>query len=437
MLENLPEELLDLCWQHCDVFDLQALRLASRALSPSASSRLFRNVVLLPTKESAAKCLKLMEHDLHRLSVVTVTLKHDIDEAERDADSDSDSDSGDEESREKGAGDEATDDTTEEDKDEDGVDVELPRLYQQCCRDMMRRFTGLQSVELFFSKNVAAPEPNNFFSAWEKDVYDWETLEYRDMVMKSIVQQLDCSDIALRKLSIINLQNVTVPKTVHSDSFKAVLAGLNTLELQIATESEDGCPENNLNMPELHTFFGQDLSRVWLQPLQTQLTSLTLYADNYWGYFPVCPLGELHFPRLVHLALGNYSFSHDTQLNWILAHGRTLKSLSLDDCPILHHCTMHCGFLDDRRPRNVNDFARVFDREDTWTYDARWHNYFPRIQSGLPKLNDFRIGHGDWRAVDGPMVNRNLLGQELVAGRYIAFHGGTYGLHRISKFGIY
>lgn len=427
MLESLPEELLDHCWQHCDVFDLQALRLASRALSPSASSRLFRHVVLLPTKESAAKCLKLMEHDLHRLSVTTVTFKHDIDEDDRDGDDDDDGEDEDDDGN----------DEREEDDTDGEEDLDLPRLYKQCCRDMMSRFTRLQNVDLCFSPNVAAPETEEETYGWGKEVSEWETLELRDAVIKSIFLRLQGSAIVLKRLSVINVQNVTVLSTVSSDSFKTVLSGLNTLALQIATESEDVCPENDLNKPELHTFFGQDLSRVWLQPLQTQLTSLTLYADNYWGYFPACPVGELHFPRLVHLALGNYSFSHDTQLDWILAHGQTLQSLSLDDCPILHHCTMHCGFLDDRRPRNVNEFAQVFDHEDTWTYDARWHNYFPRIQSGLPKLNDFRIGHGDWRAVDGPMVNRNLLGQELVAGRYVAFHGGTYGLHSISQFGIY
>lgn len=152
--------------------------------------------------------------------------------------------------------------------------------------------------------------------------------------------------------------------------------------------------------------------------MQTQLTNLTLYADTYWGHFPSCPLDDLHFPNLQSLALGHYSFTHDSQLDWIFSHGQTLQILSLGDCPIIHHCTMYCGFDNNRVARTAKDCKNIWDSEDdTWKYEARWHNYFERTQAGLPKLKDFIIGHGEWdpwHTPHGPMVRRHLLKTELV-----------------------
>lgn len=353
-----------------------------------------------------------MQDDVLRLLVAGVTFKHDIDEDDRE---ESESDSGEEDGGE------------DEDKPEsvDEEYIEFPRLYRHCCRDMMNRFTNLQSAAVLFSPNVEGPVAEEH-AHWGRQVLEIDSLEYRDTAMRMIVQGLHHSPVTLKEFAVVNLQNLIVPDTVNPDSFNIAMSGLRALSLQIATESNEHCPEDDMTKVELHTFFNQDLTRVWLRPLQTQLTSLTLYAVTYWGYFPDFPLKELYLPQLVHLALGNYTFSHETQLEWILSHGQTLQSLSLDDCPILHHGTMGCGFLGDRRPRDVNAFQHIFDQKDTWTYSARWHDYFPRIQSGHPVLKDFRLGHGGWDENGGPMVNRHLLGQDLVAGRYVTFHGGTY-----------
>lgn len=412
MLESLPEELLDLCWSHCDTPELRALRLCSKAILPGASSRLFHHVVLFPTKSSAQKCQKIMEDDTIRSFVTGMTFKHDSQEEDDGLKDDSD-------------GGEADDDAEFSDvDDDDDDDAEPPKHYKQCCQ-VLHRFPNLQSIGICFSENVVAPEKGDEYH-WYPEVEKHEGLEFRDNVMKCILAGLHTSAATVKRLSVANLQDVIVEATSDMESFKSLLSGLNTLELQIATERDDSCPENNISKPELHTFFNQDLSRIWLKPLQTQLTSLTLYSDAYWGYFPELPLEDLHFPHLASLALGNYTFAYDTQLNWILSHGQTLRSLSLDDCPILFHCTMYCGFLANRKPHDLKKFEEDYSSEETWLYEARWHDYFPKIQSGLPKLKDFHIGHGEgWESSDGPMVGRHTLGQDLVDERYIAFHGAT------------
>lgn len=417
MLRDFPEELLELCWQNCEIDELRALRLCSKSMLSAASKCLFRQVILLPTKQSARKCLKLTEDDALRLFVAELTFKHDIEE-DNDYGLKDDSD-----------GEQAESDAEESDDDDED---EIPEQYKQCCRNITR-FANLQSVKICFSENVVAPEDKNDpYRFIGKEVAPCEELEFKDNIMRLIFEELHRSTANIKHLTVVNLQNVNVEATSDLESFKAVLSGLKTLALQIATERDDACPEHDIQKSELHTFFKQDLSRVWLQPLQTQLTSLTLYCVSYWGYFPGCPLEELHFPQLKHLSLGNYTFTHDSQLDWILTHGQTLQSLSLDDCPIIHHCTFCCKFRDGRLPPSVKDFTETYTNEDdTWVYEARWHDYFSSIQSGLPKLKNFRIGHGeDWNTSDGPMVTRHLLGSELVAMRYVAFHGGTlqYGI---------
>ena len=396
MLQRLPEELLGLCWLHCGLSALRALRLSSRSISPSATKRLFRHVTLLPSEESADKCAKLMAHEELRLMVLEMSF-HTSENPTSD--------------------------------EQDGVDEtrELPEEYEQCCYNV-HKFRNLRSVNIRFSPKCASPD--NDYSIICIQSVD-EPVEFRRAVMTMILDGLDDDDhpiTGLKELSIDNLQDMAMA-TSTSASFAAVLSKLSTLALHIATESEEASPENSITKPELHEFFNKDLSRLWLQPLQSQLTNLTLYADNYWGYFPSCPLEDLHFPHLQSLALGNYTFTHDSQLDWIFTHGQTLQALSLDDCPILHHCTMSCGFKDNRIARTREDFQNVWDSEDdTWKYEARWYKYFERMQTGLPKLKNFTIGSGEWNLWqnrDGAMASRHLLKPELVITRYVAFEGGT------------
>lgn len=70
------------------------------------------------------------------------------------------------------------------------------------------------------------------------------------------------------------------------------------------------------------------------------LEHLTLYSDRPLGLCPALDLSAVHFPRLKSLALGNYTFCHDDQLDWILAHGATLRELYLDNCLIIHHSSV-------------------------------------------------------------------------------------------------
>ncbi|EKM51062.1 uncharacterized protein PHACADRAFT_165687 [Phanerochaete carnosa HHB-10118-sp] len=89
-------------------------------------------------------------------------------------------------------------------------------------------------------------------------------------------------------------------------------------------------------------FWSEMMSERFLGPAQHTLTSLTLFSDQPIGQFPTVDLSWLRFPRLMTLNLTGFVFSeHCLTEDFIVYHGRTLRSLMLDTCP------MHVGNTDD------------------------------------------------------------------------------------------
>lgn len=206
----------------------------------------------------------------------------------------------------------------------------------------------------------------------------------------------------VHSLRILNLQDVVDVDVVTSKDSKAVLSRLDSLELNIASWYERGNLRDisrDIELPEQHVFFGRDLQKYWLEPLQDQLVHLKLgnigRTNTWWGYLPKCDFRGLHFPRLRSLTLDYMTFTHDWQLDWILSHGDTLTSLTLDNCPIVH------GFwightLDSENYPNLRLGEHLkweTEGEDVnyWTYDGRWHEYFRKMKDGLPCLKDFKL----------------------------------------------
>src|SRR5699024_914449 len=132
------------------------------------------------------------------------------------------------------------------------------------------------------------------------------------------------------------------------------------------------------------------LPSTMLNPTASKLEHLALYSDKWFGHKPALDLSEIHFPRLKSLALGQYAFFHDFQLDWILSHGPTLRELYLDSCSIL---SMICSREVDMR--NLHQYLRGGDGwEEVSTFDSgvpewcsryrtRWHNYFTSFHDGL------------------------------------------------------
>jgi hypothetical protein len=172
------------------------------------------------------------------------------------------------------------------------------------------------------------------------------------------------------------------------------------------------------------------LTSVWLKPTMGSLEKLSLYSNFYWGFYPKLSLEGVHFPKLKSLALGNFSFFEDKQLDWILSHSK-LEELYLDDCPILFHtrilnqeeCLANCPI-----PRSDMNYRQDERWADSWlhSYKRRWSDYFASIEAGLPRLRRFAFGHNEhWDLGMGLPFEKELdVRPALMKDRYMAFNGG-------------
>lgn len=190
----------------------------------------------------------------------------------------------------------------------------------------------------------------------------------------------------VKDVCINNLQNINDTAFMQSPKVRGVLSGLSTLRLYIVTEDHDPAPELNIEMEELHTFIAE-LPPLWLAPAAGNLTSLILYQYAFFGYCPKLDLRSVHFSQLRTLALGNYVFSHDWQLDWLKDHASTLENLFLDNCIVVYFSCF--GEEDaDGYPTELQD-----QRADNYRFfDLTWSLIFDLLREHHDHLRHFRIG---------------------------------------------
>lgn len=259
-----------------------------------------------------------------------------------------------------------------------------------------------------------------------------EQIEFREPVLEKFFSGLNHKDhpaTGVAALSIKNLQDKTpaaltgTKENKFKTDFQQVMSRINHLSLQIATEYYEAAPEHTLEIPEAHDFFGHELQKYWLEPVSERLTYLSLYAtEMYWGYYPRCHLPR--FPSLKTLNLGNMSFTHDEQLDWILSHAEKLQKLVLDDCPIIvgaRPCEETFG--PDRHVIRDPTPERANDKGPAWKYEARWHSHFDKIRVGLPNLTRFAYGFGPWDQ-HAAFDTADSLTPSLPRTRYMYYDGG-------------
>ncbi|KAH7070626.1 hypothetical protein BKA63DRAFT_81461 [Paraphoma chrysanthemicola] len=257
-----------------------------------------------------------------------------------------------------------------------------------------------------------------------------DDVSFRTKTLNTLFNALDHVDSKINTLSIDNLQDLTVG-VYNTESFQNVRSRLKSLHLKIAMEWSEASPEGDIDIPEKHAFFDQELTTHWLRPLQGQLTHLSLYAEDFWGVYPRWDCRQLHFPRLRSLSLGRWSLAHDWQIDWLLAHGDTLEELLLDDCPIAHALQ-----FDEWQHRSLQWGAgEASVGTDGWKVgqifpSMRWSTVLLQFGTGLKRLKRFGIGYGEWDPVYGAEYDlafdrRYTLQARLVSTRYCMFDYGT------------
>ncbi|OJD14987.1 hypothetical protein AJ78_04709 [Emergomyces pasteurianus Ep9510] len=226
-----------------------------------------------------------------------------------------------------------------------------------------------------------------------------QSVDFRESMMKLVLSSLTSLPQLPLALGLQNYQNVNPEDPETASMLKQVLGNLHSLRLGILNESCEGNGEYDLTYDQAH-IFTRELPSVWLQPASSTLRHLTLYSTLYFGFYPKLDLQDIHFPNLQSLALGNYGFVHDTQLDWILSHGTTLQSLYMDDCAILYEVGIYnnnnskdncyLSALTEMYP----DFGKRSHSGPKYraSYSKRWHDYFRAFQEGLPHLRHFQFG---------------------------------------------
>ncbi|KAH7140068.1 hypothetical protein B0J13DRAFT_447440 [Dactylonectria estremocensis] len=220
--------------------------------------------------------------------------------------------------------------------------------------------------------------------------------------------------ICLKTLTIANLAAYEEQRLVNSEAFKKVLSSptLTDLKLYISPENDELSPEVSLGYPEPHEFF-LTLPHTWLAPCLAQnLSVLSLYCRDPWGWCPKMDFRAVNpgqgsnsgFPFLKVLALGNYTFSHEWQIEWIASLGQKnesggLEELYLDDCPILYEaCQLAPMDEGETTLEVITQGQNNHDAHQTQTeqYPLRWYMLLRHWKDAMKGLRVFRMGRGEW-----------------------------------------
>ena len=232
---------------------------------------------------------------------------------------------------------------------------------------------------------------------------------------------------SFRRLSIMNHPDFYDAQFEYSSKFKQTLSRLKELQIVITRMEK--------KRDTLHSFL-EDFPSLWLRPSLEHLTHLTIYYDDYWGWDPAVNLRDIQFPKLIYLAMKNYTFAHDWQIKWITAHGSTLKTLLLEKCPILI-CMVRAWYEptvnhDDHEIFLYREFqvdGQLHD-ENHWTYKRRWYHFYAMLEAGLPFLTKFGCWHehgSEWAQelydVEFFFEARDSMLPQLPQDRYIVHNG--------------
>ncbi|CAJ2509847.1 Uu.00g057470.m01.CDS01 [Anthostomella pinea] len=179
---------------------------------------------------------------------------------------------------------------------------------------------------------------------WQKQLE--VELKIREQGDEAIVEPADTQPtipIKLKTLTISRIDAYDDTRLTSSRDFHQVIESPNLRELKMFTN------ENLMKSDDetgRYTFF-ECLPMTWLNPRIAQnLRTLSLYTSDYWGWDPKMDFRQANpgsassFPNLKVLALGNYVFSHQWQVDWLASLGSDngdggFRELYLDDCPIM------------------------------------------------------------------------------------------------------
>lgn len=398
--------------QHLE--EVKRLRLTCRRFHGLCTDRLFQTASLYPEenafqahhqpdesdpRSSVSRFAKLLNHTQVRHQVRNVVLRTSVD------------------------GEEASD-----------ID-RVSKAWRDAASDIWK-FSKLSSVQIRFRELCIDDDDDESHMGWVT-----EDEEFRGDVLETVLGALNRETSPannLRSLIIMNLQNKNKEDIINSSDFKNVLSRIRELHLLIAVQIDEASPESYVLQNALYDFFNEGLPNAWLKPASQNITHLTLYTNTYWGWVPRFDPRGIRFPNVRYLALGNYTFTHDWQIEWITSHFADLETFIMVDCPIIFY--MHPSGCLDRHAAQVSHEDHIkltspetnpyavseYDDDSHWTYNSRWHHFFPKLEAQMLGLTKFVYTHEGWpnvHSMEQAFDERDRLVSSFQLKRYAAFNG--------------
>ena len=363
---DLPNEILTMICCYIGIRDLKKVRLVSKAFRNPATERLFSVLILKPQAESIKRWNNVFaDAELQSLAKFTVietfpNLYWCSDytwyiEGQKDT----------------------------------WEDWTLPYGFYSAIENLSLGFPKVHSTKIKFSRDTI-------------DEHSVEPPARRSMILESILKALSTRSVKSELanvdiLKVANMFNCDYGTLTVSQHFQEAMRALKDLHIQIRQDLD---PLFSYDADEFseHKHKMQYFKSRWLVPVSSHLTSLSLYFEFYWGVAPRLQMKGLNFPSLRSLALGNYTFANEWQLDWLTSLS-SLETLMLQNCPILFLMTFDedemgifeidaSGWQEVARGNGLA--GPVFKNP------ARWSACFDRIRVELPNLIDFGFGCADW-----------------------------------------
>lgn len=233
--------------------------------------------------------------------------------------------------------------------------------------------------------------------------------------------------IQLKTLTISNLEDSINKNLVKSEAFQTIISSpyLVDLRLYLATDTKFLTQSSRNKCSDQSEMF-DSLPYTWLRPSIAQnLRVLSLYCHEPWGWFPKMDFRLVGagdgMPNLKVLALGNYTFSHEWQVEWVGSLG--VEKLYLDGCTILFQASPWRGMLLDQSETVLHGSdGRVHTFSNSGYYlkpttprsghvaeaihgTLRWHHLLSHWTQSMTNLRVFKMGKGHWDDIPNEVID--------------------------------
>jgi hypothetical protein len=265
---------------------------------------------------------------------------------------------------------------------------------------------------------------------WKEAVAGWGSVVLPNLKKLTVDNAYGCADdhcasldlafttlLTSASINTVTIKHLQDSCKIEGPNISQFPKTLKKLHLSVATWYDLASPDQDLELSNRHQFFNIRLNAVWLRPLHSQLTHLTLHCNTYWGVYPQWQPGNLHFPQLKSLAFGSWTIAYDWQIAFITSHGETLEQLIFTYCPILHALRMTPRQCKNSWQEHLPGTGRGKPYTDNFFTELRWHIVLKEFESKLLKLKDFSMARG----TKGRRVwfHADLSGDEAFEARYI------------------